>query len=159
MKFQQWFNDKLVVGKMPDETFDIDKYDYMINVSDEYMPYRPNLSFWFPMNECKRDIGLNSIYGALTILKKACSQNRSVYLHCHAGINRSQTVRCALYYMMTGSHYDNKYGAYTNVLFRNCAYGYLPNIVEMEKFLTMLRDANWDSCSLDSIKLKTLTNF
>lgn len=144
---------------MPDESFDFNKYDYMINVSDQYVPYRPNLAFWFPMNECKRDIGLNSIYGALTILRRAYEQNRTVYLHCHAGINRSQTVRCALYYMMTGQHFKNEYHFYTNVLIRNCQYGNLPNIIEMEKFLSMMRDNPWESCSLDKLKLNTLTNF
>mgnify|MGYP003613520759 CR=1 FL=1 len=159
MKFQEWFDKKLIVGCMPDDNFDYNKYDYMINVSDEYVPYRPNNSFWFPMNECKRDIGLNSVYAALTILKRAYEKNLSVYLHCHAGVNRSQTVRCAFYYMIAGSHFDNKYHVYPNVLWRNCAYGYLPNIVEMEKFINMMKDSKWESCSLDSLKLKTLTNF
>jgi hypothetical protein len=156
INFTQWFESSLVVGRMPDDYFDINKYDYIINVSDEYMPYRPNLVFWFPMNECKKDIGLNSIYGALTILEKAYNKNRTVYLHCHAGINRSQTVKCAFHYMMTETHFEQEYGIYKNVMFRNCAYGYLPDIKEMEAFLKMFKDANGNHCSLDRLKLKTI---
>lgn len=156
MKFQEWFDNKLTVGKMPDDFFE-DTYDYIINVSNEYQSLRPNNYFWFPMNECKRDIGVNSIYGALIILEKAHTFNKSVYLHCHAGINRSQTVRCAFYYMKTGRHIELAYGSFTNVLIKNCSYGYLPNLIEMQNFLLML---NQDmEISLDRLKLKTLLNF
>lgn len=162
MKFKDWFDRKLVVGKMPDDDFNYDKYDYMINVSCEYVPYRPNLAFWFPMNECKRDIGLNSLYGALCILNRAYESDKSVYLHCHAGINRSQSVRAAFYYMKTGSHFDFEYGSFKNTLIKNCAYGYLPPLNEAEDFLKMLNEDLKDKTffpSLDKIKLKTITNF
>jgi hypothetical protein len=156
MEFKEWFEQNLVVGPMPDEYFDINQYDYIINVSDEYVPYRPNLVFWFPMNECKKDIGLNSIYGALTILKRAYNHNRTVYLHCHAGINRSQTVRSAFYFMMTETHFEREYNSYKNVLIKNCAYGYLPPINEMEDFLKMFKEYGDGACSLDKLKLKTI---
>ena len=155
MKFEEWFNKKLSVGRMPDDFFELELYDFIINVSDEYMPLRPDNCFWFPMNERKKDIGLNSIYGALTILERAYKSNRSVYLHCHAGVNRSKTVAQCFYYNMTGKHLESEYNNFYNVLHRNCAYGYLPNIVEMGKFLQMMNDGS----SLDRLKLKTLINF
>ena len=170
-KFQKWFDAKLKVGGFPSNynSFDINRYDYIINVSDEYIPYRPNNTFWFPMNECKRDIGLNSIYGALCILNIAFNKNLSVYLHCAAGANRSPTVRAAFYFMKTGKHIIEDYGLldvklgitdpFDNQLIRNCYYGYLPTISEMENFLMMLNKDLEDKtfhANLDTLKLKTL---
>jgi len=171
--FQKWFDSKLKVGGFPSNynNFDIDSYDYIINVSDEYIPYRPNNIWWFPMNECKRDIGLNSIYGACCILNIAYSKNLSVYLHCAAGANRSPTVQAAFYFMKTGKHFiedqdfdflNYKLGItnpFDNQLIRNCSLGYLPTIAEMENFLTMLNMDLEDKtfhANLDTLKLKTL---
>lgn len=111
-KFNEWFEQNLIVGRfpMPTEIFRA-KYDYVINVSDEYIPdcfTAANQSdtkyFWFPMNESCNDIGLNSIYAALQIIYIAEQSQKTVYLHCHAGINRSVTVADAYFYMRTGKH-------------------------------------------------------
>ena len=76
MKFSEWFDNKVVIGRypLPDEIKKSD-YQYIINVSDEYISYCHNAAiesgkkyFWFPLNECGSDMGLNSIYGALQIV-------------------------------------------------------------------------------------------
>lgn len=107
-----WFENRLIVGAFPykqNTMFYADDYSVVINVSDEwYLDVEQMIReryvryYWFPMNECVADIGLNSIYGALTILRHCEEKNLSTYLHCHAGINRSHTVKCAYYYMRTG---------------------------------------------------------
>lgn len=162
--FKTWFKDKLVVGAHPFNysDFDFDKYNYIINVSDEYRPYRPDNCFWFPMNECTQDIGINSLYGALVILERAYKRNLTVYLHCHAGVNRSRTIWCAYYFMKTGEHIDSEWTPHKNVLIRNCFYGYLPQLDKIEIFLKELNNSlDRDneimySYSLDSLKLKHL---
>ena len=68
MKTIEWFEKKLVIGAYPyvvNEHFK-PEFSYVINVSDEFHvePYRNiieagNKNFWFPMNEAKKDIGLN----------------------------------------------------------------------------------------------------
>ena len=159
--FNDCFKNKLVVGGHPYgiNDFDFNKYDYIINVSDEYRPYRPDNSFWFPMNECTQDIGINSMYGALTILNRAFERNLTVYLHCHAGVNRSRTVWCAFYYMKTGKHINAEWTPHKNVLIRNCFYGHLPPIDKTEKFLFELNNMfNHEKYNfgLDTLKLKHL---
>lgn len=110
--FLDWFNSRVVIGRYPMPT-EIEKFefDYVINVSDEYIDSCMKAAmksgkryFWFPLNECRGDMGLNSIYGALQILYIAEQQNAKVYLHCHAGVNRSQTVGDAYFFMRTGTH-------------------------------------------------------
>lgn len=141
MKFNEWFNSKLKVGRfpLPKEITD-SKYDYIINVSDEYISYcfeaamkSDKKYFWFPMNECIGDIGLNSIYGALQILYIAEKENANVLLHCHAGANRSPTVRDIYYFMRTGKHLilESK----NNRFIDNVESGHLPAIRQMEAFL------------------------
>lgn len=159
MKFEEWFKNKLGVGPMP--TREITE-DIVINVSDEYMVYDVNSGlFWFPMNECRKDIGLNSIYGAIHVLFRAYQADKTVYLHCHAGVNRSQTVRCAFHYAVTGRHVMEEWNVFANVLLRNCAYGYLPPRVEMEAFLGKLGGhlVQGTAVSLDKLKLDTIHNF
>ena len=173
MKYNQWVK-KLTVGSFPyyqNKKFDASKYDVVINMSDEFsLEIEEKLqrfackTHWFPMNECKRDIGLNSIYGALTILWLCEKKNQSVYLHCHAGVNRSVTVQCAYHYLRTGTHLDLDYGSYINPLIANCHRGYLPPKAEMEGFLNNLALRLGEEQSiyggyLDTIKLKTLNNF
>ena len=161
--FKNWFEKKLVVGGHPylKSDFDFDKFDYLINVSDEYRQYRPNNSFWFPMNECTQDIGINSLYGALTILDMAYKKNLSVYLYCHAGVNRSRSVWCAFYYMKTGEHIDSEWTPHKNVLIRNSFYGHFPPLNSLEAFLIKLNcvlneENGFNRCGLDSLKLKFL---
>lgn len=106
-KFNEWFKSKVVVGRYPMPT-EIDKFDYILNVSDEYISAIQTVAiqkgikyFWFPMSECNDNMGINSIYGALQILWIAESENKRVLLHCHAGANRSPTVAECYYYMRT----------------------------------------------------------
>jgi Zn-finger protein len=145
---KDWFKNKLVVGSFPlinNLDYVSSEYDYVINVSDEYYPeiaFEIQMMgcryFWFPMNECKSDIGVNSIYGACTILYLAEQENKSVYLHCHAGINRSQIVYAAYYFMRTGEHIEKKYGSFVNSLVAACNRNYLPAKKEMEEMLLNL---------------------
>ncbi len=120
------------------------------------------------MNECKRDIGLNSIYGAMVVLFTAEKTNSKVYLHCHAGVNRSQTVRAAYYYLRTGHHYDPEIKrGFINQLYANCTRGYLPPMAEMESFLnqiniklnTDLQQRQLMGGFLDTAKIEAINNF
>jgi len=174
MKFEDWFNKRLTVGAFPfkvNEKFAPSEYDIVINVSDEYyadidMIIRENfkLSYWFPMNECRKDIGLNSIYAAMVIMFAAEKKNRSVYLHCHAGVNRSHTVRAAYYYMRTGKHVESTASiGFINKLVANCTRGYLPPKAEMEAFLLSIQrflDAEgMQGGTLDNCKIDHINNF
>jgi hypothetical protein len=179
-KFNDWFTSNLEVGAFPftvNERFEPSKYDYIINVSDEYYPkvslklkeYTNLQYFWFPMNEAKKDIGLNSIYGAMTILFEAEKSNKKVYLHCHAGVNRSQLVMCCYHYLRTGKYCEPrvKRNGYVNQLYASCHRGYLPPISEMEKFLSLhgkylngtLQESEMMGGMLDVIKIETINNF
>lgn len=171
--FKQWFETKLEVGSFPfinNDRFNPNEYDYVINVSDEFYPehYMPIISVgvnyhWFPMNEVKRDVGLNSIYGAMVILYLAESKNKRVYLHCHAGVNRSPTVAAAYYYMRNGEQQQKDTNTYANRLLAMCARCYLPPKIEMEIFLFLLGEKlnknGMNGGMLDGIKLKSINNF
>jgi protein-tyrosine phosphatase len=159
MEFQKWFDEKLVIGAFPiinNEFYNSKNYDYVINVSDEY--YKNIASdirdgnheintFWFPMNEAKKDVGLNSIYGAMVILLEAETLNKKVYLHCHAGVNRSRCVQAAYYFMRTGKQLEIETNGYINRFVAMCSRGYLPPKIESENFLIELGK------QLDSIKM------
>jgi hypothetical protein len=149
MEFNKvWFENKVKVGAYPvfnNELFNASEWDYVINVSDEYYPdialEIQNMGckyFWFPMNECKADIGVNSIYGACTILFLAEQKNKSVYLHCHAGINRSQIVYAAYYFMRTGKQIEFPSVIFVNMLLAACFRDYLPSIDRMGNMLSDL---------------------
>lgn len=171
-KFKDWFDQNLLVGPYPKEIINVDfaKIDVVINVSDSYFPQTIDFlksknqqieTHWFPMNEAKKDIGLNSIFGALIIMHFAELANKRVYLHCHAGVNRSPTVSAAYYFLRTGSQYDDpKKSGYMNRLIANCHRGYLPPKHEMESFLNALsKKLSWNEIpSLDILKLE-LINF
>jgi len=172
MKFTEWFEKKLIVGMFPitqNEHFEPSKYDVIINVSDEfYLEVERKLkgagcdTYWFPMNECRRDIGLNSIYGAMVIIYEAEKQNKTVYLHCHAGANRSPSVWAAYHYMRTGKHIEKIRGGYINMLVANCGRGYLPPKAEMETFLTGIQknlDEQMQGGILDMCKIENIKNF
>lgn len=171
--FNKWFDSKLEVGSFPfmnNGRFEPKEYDYVINVSDEFYieHYMPIITVgvnyhWFPMNEAKKDAGLNSIYAAMVILHLAESKNKRVYLHCHAGVNRSPTIAAAYYYMRTGEHQQKDTNTYANRLLAMCARCYLPPKSEMEKFLSLLGDRlnknGMNGGMLDKIKLQTINNF
>ena len=172
MNFKNWFENNLVVGSYPymnNYTFNADNYDICINVSDEYyFIYDKKIldsgcvTYWFPMNECKNDNGINSIYGAMVILYNAEKENKKVYLHCHAGIHRSQLIKCCYYFLKTGEQLDNHWSSFINQLIADCSRGYLPPKLETESFLTNLglqlksfdgkpMGGTLDDCKLNSI--------
>jgi hypothetical protein len=171
MKFKDWFSSKLTVGAFPykqDENFDASKYDVVINVSDEfYFDIEQQLqnagckTYWFPMNEAKRDIGVNSIYGAMVIIQQAEKHNKSVYVHCHAGLNRSPTVWAAYYFMRTGKDAEWSRGSFVNRLAANCTRGYLPPQAEMKGFLGKVASLtkSMQGGILDEAKIGTINNF
>lgn len=162
VKFSDWFKTKLIVNRYP-LPHEIEKcnYDYIINVSDEYISscheailLKQIKYFWFPMNECRGDMGLNSLYAAMQILWIAEENSEKVLLHCHAGVNRSPTVRDAYYYLRTGKHREfiqideesedrlNEFflegkpsNSKQNRLLDNINKGYLPSIRQLENFL------------------------
>jgi hypothetical protein len=147
---------------MPNEITKSD-FDIYINVSDEYIPdcataaRAGKLYFWFPMNECCGDMGLNSLYGALQILWIAEEENKKVYLHCHAGANRSPTVADAYFFLRTKKHRGRKamdditvnygmtaaeeYQSNNNRLLDNIESGFLPAKKIMERFLSKCETA------------------
>ena len=146
----------------------------LINVSDEYNFYDMHMiqasgvkTYWFPMNECKKDIGLNSLYGAMCVLYAAEEDCDSVVVHCAAGTNRSPVVVQAYHFMRTGRHVieDIDGGRWSNRLERACYRGYLPPLKELEKFLHELmlhlksKDPHIVGGSLDKIKRNTIFNF
>lgn len=151
MKFKEWFERKLMVGGMPNpelrDWHPSQQFSYVINVSDEYYHgeapmYDDVHYFWFPISEQKKDMGINSIFGALVILWQAEHDNKPVYLHCHSGSNRSWTVAAAYWYMRTGEHLYRpvKSGPHDNKLLANCDRHYLPPRAEMEDWLNAVRD-------------------
>ncbi len=192
MKFNEWFTKKLDVGRFPSVQWikEHTGYDIFINVSDEPYPLElsvdipkkptivtmgntnehivkhtvnPQIFHWFPMNEMKRDMGLNAIYAACVILYYAEMKNKTVYLHCHGGTNRSPTVQQAYYYMRKGEHLEDDRKTYLNTLIANCTRGYLPPKAEMEKFLNALGKALKTGESMGGqlcqIKIDTISNF
>jgi hypothetical protein len=170
-KFKEWFEKKLTVGGFPykvNQRFEAKDYDIVINVSDEwYLVYEQMIRecftshYWFPMNESKKDIGLNSIYGAMVILRFAENRNLSVYLHCHAGVNRSEIVRAAYYFMRTNKQIETQQGTYINKLVAACSRGYLPPKAEMESFLGHVASniKNMQGGILDVCKIESINNF
>jgi uncharacterized protein YciU (UPF0263 family) len=174
IKFKDWFGNKLTVGAFPykvNKMFDEKGIDVVVNVSDEWYPdvefqlkEKFIRTYWFPMNEQKRDIGLNSIYGAMVILREAESRNSNVYLHCHAGSNRSRIVQAAYHFMRTGEQFDypTKVSGFQNKMLASCFRGYLPPKAEMEGFLNEIANVfekGMDGGSLDMCKINKINNF
>ena len=155
MKFKEWFNTCLTVGKYPmvqsgDDISNYKEYDVFVNVSDEWYPDIDNqLRFectanthWFPMGERGHDNGINSIYGACYILHLAELAGLRVYLHCHAGKHRSRVIQAAYHFMRSNSHYDGyEYNGFDTPLHYDCSEGDLPPLKEMESFLGRMSKA------------------
>jgi hypothetical protein len=152
--FKTWFSECVKVGGIPNPT-DLDPNgrladrDVFINVCDvrdgcceQQMLLLGARPHWFPLGEI---VGLcvGSIYGALNVLFTAYARNWSVYLHCAAGINRSQTVADCFYYMMTSEHRPKPAhwhhignNEQTGVMLkRNCQRGKLQPLPVMEAWL------------------------
>ena len=131
----------------PEYNGELIKYDLIINMSSEWysdidlkIREECNNVYWFPMNETKSDIGLNSIYGAMIVLYNAYKNNQKVYLHCHAGINRSQATLDAFYFMMNGEHRETNTDGFMNRITRMSGLSYLPPKTEVEVFLKELKN-------------------
>lgn len=197
MKFEDYYNKNIITSGAPTIEFLVNKFkgkfDYIINVNDQFdeeiQQYCLSESmsyFWFPMNEHspKGDIGLNSIFGALNILKLAHKNNQRVLIHCAAGANRSVTVKEAFHFMNVGSHDESKFKEdsddfsgififdsedqkkkckeYTktiknNMLLHNCYNGNLPSLPRMESFLKKLKDYDLSGNCLDELKINSFT--
>jgi hypothetical protein len=156
--FSEWYGTKLkVVGypiltEVSAENGKYKDFDVFINVSDEYwMDYVNEFwklgkqNHWFPMGEMHNDIGMISIFGALWVMYQAYERNLSVLIHCHAGINRSQTVRACFHYMMTNHHLPiERTGSFIkadNMLQFNCERNHLPELSKMELWLQACKEA------------------
>ena len=158
--YKQWAAADLCVGPYPNHT-DLDAggplsdLDVFINVSDEYRSAHElqlntleKASHWFPMGEQRGTMPLASIFAALVILRFCETHQLRVYLHCAAGINRSQTVAdCYHYLREEGLSHRDKHtvrakvrGLSLNTLQTNCEYGVLPPLVEVERWLLRLSE-------------------
>lgn len=149
-RFSDWFNEKLLVRGYPIiEEIEVggkySQYEVFVNVSDElYFDYATAIRqlgkdyYWFPMGENTKDMGINSMFGALQVLHSAYKANKHAFLHCHAGANRSPTVKSAFYFMITGEH--EKDGRFTNTLKLNAG-RHLPELPKIENWLHKCREA------------------
>lgn len=117
--------------------------EVFINVSDEHNPEIEAMiqanggrAHWFPLGEAW-GMCLASIYGAMYIMRQAEKEERRVYLHCHAGVNRSQTVADCYHFLRTGEHRRPIYPeiSATNALQRNIENNILPDAFTMEGWL------------------------
>jgi len=149
--FKDWLNNNLTIAANPVKTERRGKwwenYDLIINVSDytdleltSKIAYHGIAVYWFPMGE-SYGIPLESVYGAISVLWYAESNNLRVLLHGMSGRNRSIMVVDCYYFMKTGSHRkDNArdviYGKNkSNKLILNINDNQLPGIYRMELFL------------------------
>lgn len=134
----------ITVSKKPDISTFKSQYptiDVVVDVSDEGSLFLHSFYqalgvtyFWFPMSERWSDIGINSLFGALTILHDCDRKNKHVLLHCVQGQNRSVTVFEAYQFMQTGDE--------TNLqqLLWNTDGARLPKIDVMISFLTRMKE-------------------
>jgi len=188
--FQSWFNANLKVERFPTpkECKEMD-YDVIINVSDEFIDGCMKLAleggkryYWFPLNECTSNMGTNSMYGALQIISNCEKEGKKVFIHCHAGANRSPMIADCYYYMRTGEHRPEKetnpqlkeelnelFGKPKdfvseidgmNCLEMNCYAKHLPPLKKMEEFLkecaiAFNKDETRRGGYLDSAKLNS----
>ena len=153
--YKQWAAADLCVGPYPNHT-DLDAggplsdFDVFINVSDEYRPAHElqlntleKASHWFPMGEQRGTMPLASIFATRVILRFCETHQLRVYVHCHAGINRSQTVVDCYHYLREEglshrglqSFQRPHRGENLNALQFNCRYGVLPPLDETERWL------------------------
>ncbi len=158
---KDWFYNKVTVSRFP-ELADIHAGKFndckiRINVSDIYRPEVDDAFFrlgihnnWFPLGH-SFGMPLESIYGALRIIRTAEQQGQSVLLHCHAGRNRSVLVADCYYFLSTMTHREKnqKNLVYAknnpNRIIPNVDDGQLPGIYKMEEFLDCCRETFSDS--------------
>lgn len=157
--FYEWFKNNLIVKGFPKVSDTLLEYDVILNVSDEFgekvFEFCQNNGkqyFWFPMCECNSNIGLNCIYGALKILKLCEEKQLKVLLHCHAGANRSPSVKESYYVMRTHDKFSEEK---TPRVFTNIMFGHLPSFYEYYYFLKMVDSENsLDMCIIKNINHK-----
>jgi len=151
-----WINQNLTVSAHPvKKSMDPNwwqDYDIVINVSD-YIDHQLHHklaaqgvpAYWFPLGETY-GFPLENIFGVMSVLWAAEHENKSVFLHCMAGRNRSVCVADCYYYLRTGEHRpDNSdeilYGKNkSNKLILNVNDSQLPGIYRMEQFLENCRE-------------------
>lgn len=158
--FYYWYKNKLIVRGFP-KASSIENFDVVINVSHEfssevhaYCVEHKKQYFWFPMSEINSNIGLNSIYGALNILKICEEKKYRVLLHCHAGANRSPSVKESYFVMRTHKEFSEKL---TPRLMFNIKFGHLPSFYEYYYFLKDVsddKDLSLDKCIYRAINHK-----
>ena len=171
--FEKWFHKNIKIRSYPNLLDLSNKYiigdvDIVINVSDIMKPdiytkikEKGIEYFWFPMNESSKDIGINSIFGACTILFNAEKENKNVLLHCKGGNNRSQTLAQAYYFLRTQKHIITDYKDFDNQLIYNAENEHLPAIEKMEMFLTELYlklKTEQKGGELDDLKIKIINS-
>jgi hypothetical protein len=154
-KLKKWFDEKLKVVGYPvlvelQPSGKYSNYDVIINVSDEFwFEYSSEIRqlgkdyYWFPMGETERDMGIPSMFGALWVMYQAAKKDKSILLHCHAGANRSPTIRSAFHFMMSEEHHDEKWDdgkVRSNMLKLNCG-NHLPELIKMESWLKSCKEA------------------
>jgi hypothetical protein len=177
--YKVWKDRSLRVSRVPEISDFVlggifEEIQVVINVSDEYdfgaaRCYNDEgiTYYWFPMNEVKKDIGLNSLYAAMCVLRYCEEECLNVLVHCAAGTNRSPLVVQAYHFLRTGKQVveDIDGGRWDNRLIRACVRGYLPPQKELEKFLYELgkhfneKGHRKVGGSLDKIKRNTIFNF
>lgn len=159
MEFKDWFAQKVKVGAYPNPrelapNGRLSDADVFINVSDEAyemhvtraMTYGGKQAYWFPLGEAW-GMCLSSIYGALNIMWQAEKAGLSIYLHCHAGVNRSQTVADCYHFMRSGEHRPLQFGLLgdnpdtRNQLQCNIGNNVLPDTFTMEGWLKQMNYA------------------
>jgi hypothetical protein len=154
MEFKDWFSSCVKVGGYPnhrelDPEGRLRAFEVFVNVSDEYnaelaerLVAEGHQSHWFPLGEAW-GLCLASIYGALYVMREAEKRGKRVYLHCHAGINRSQTVADCYYFMRTGEHRPRPWvdGDERNALQRNIGNNVLPDTFTVEGWLKQMNYA------------------
>lgn len=193
----EWIDHKLITGGKPDplkwhKDGTDKKYQIILNVSDVYQVAMAkycaefNIIYnWLPLNEFSTDMGINSIYGAMEILNYAESYDKTVYVHCAAGVCRSILIKDCYYFIKYHKHrfarrarrgdgevklnFSNPVGeperfsiyepSKGNQLILQSLSGHLPPIKKMEDFLLSIQSKfkEFDNHGkLDTIKLKSL---
>jgi hypothetical protein len=149
--FNDWLNKSLTISAHPAKKPLSDDwwkdYDIVINVSD-YIDHTLHHKFaahgvpayWLPLGETY-GFPLENIFGTMSVLWYAEHDDKSVFMHCTAGRNRSVCIADCYYYLRTGEHRpDNSeavvYGRNKgNKLILNVNDNQLPGIYRMENFL------------------------
>lgn len=157
---KNWISDNIIIGRFPSSK-DIKpdgKYkdcQVIINVADEFylgnsedIMKEGKLNYYFPMGEDGELMGLNSMFGVLQVLHQIYTFNPEwkIMIHCHAGKNRSPTIKSAFYYMMLGEHEpdilnEKNVLIWNNRLLDNCKRKHLPALEKTELFLSKCKEA------------------